>query len=111
VIAADQTWAASEVSAARVLTEEKVLSEAEWDQLATKKDCVLCHEMGRDGLGPSLKDIADEYAGKDDAEALLLKKVSEGGVGNWGGTLMPSQSPHSSPQEIKALVRYMLRLK
>ncbi len=105
VVAADQARAASEVSAAGVM------SEAEWNELATKRDCLLCHEMGRDGLGPSLNEIAEEYAGKDDAEEMLLMKVYEGGVGKWGGTMMPSQAKHSTPEEIRALVHYMLHLK
>jgi cytochrome c len=98
-------WAASEVSTAHVM------SETEWNELAAKRNCLMCHEMRHDGLGPSLKEIADEYAGRDGAEEILLKKVSEGGVGKWGGTMMPPQSKHSTPEEIRALVRYMLRLK
>jgi cytochrome c len=105
IVAADQVWAASEVSAAGVLSEEQ------WRELATKRNCLLCHEMGPDALGPSLKDIASEYAGDADAERILMRKVYEGGVGKWGTTVMPSQSPPASPDEIKALLRYMLLIK
>ncbi len=104
-VAANQAWAASEVAAARLL------SDVEWSELAAKKNCLMCHEQRYDGLGPSLKEIALEYAGKEGAEELLLKKVSEGGVGKWGGTMMPPQSKHSTPEEIRVLVRYMLHLK
>lgn len=102
-MAVGQSWAASEVSA----TSE--LSEAEWRELATKRNCILCHETGADdALGPTLKDIAREYAGDEYAERILMRKVYEGGVGKWGATMMPSQVPPASPDEIKALVRYML---
>jgi cytochrome c len=110
VLAAQQLWAASEVSAVSEVSAAKVMSETEWREMATKKNCLLCHEMGRDGLGPSLREISEEYVGKGDAEELLLKKVYEGGVGNWGGTMMPAQARHSSPEEVRALVRYILHL-
>jgi cytochrome c len=105
IIGANQTRAASEVSAAGVMSDE------EWRELATKRNCLLCHEMGPDALGPSLKDIASAYAGDADAERILMRKVYEGGVGKWGTTVMPSQSPPASPDEIKALLRYMLLIK
>jgi cytochrome c len=104
-VATNQTWAASEVTVASVLSDE------EWRDLATKRNCLLCHEMGPDALGPSLKDIASAYAGDIDAERILMRKVYEGGVGRWGTTVMPSQSPPASPDEIKALLRYMLLIK
>jgi cytochrome c len=88
-----------------------VSSESDWVELATKRNCILCHEKRADALGPNLKDIAAEYAGNDDAEGILLRKVYEGGVGKWGTTAMPSQCPPASPEEIKALVRYMLSYK
>jgi cytochrome c len=105
VLAVNQAWADSEVPATRVMSDD------EWRALATKRNCVLCHEMGPDALGPSLKDIAAEYAGDVDAEKVLIRKVYEGGVGKWGTTVMPSQSPPASPDEIKALLRYMLSIK
>ena len=40
-----------------------------------------------------------------------MRKVYEGGVGRWGTTVMPSQSPPASPDEIKALLQYMLLIK
>jgi cytochrome c len=105
VVAVGQAWAASEVSAAGVMTDQ------EWRELATKRNCLLCHEMGPDALGPSLRDIASAYEGDADAEKILMRKVYEGGVGKWGTTVMPSQSPPASPDEIKALLRYMLLIK
>jgi cytochrome c len=89
----------------------RVMSDAEWRELATKRNCIFCHERDSDGLGPSLKEIAEEYAGKVEAEEILLRKVYEGGVGKWGGTMMPSQVPPSNREEIQALVRYILMQK
>jgi cytochrome c len=100
---------AGQASAASEVVPTRVMSEAEWRVLATKRNCVFCHERGSDGLGPSLKDIAEEYAGKVEAEEILLRKVYDGGVGKWGGTMMPSQSPPANREEIQELVRYMLQ--
>lgn len=105
VIATSQSWAADDASSVQVL------SENEWRELATKRNCILCHEKRADALGPNLKDIATEYAGDENAERILLRKVYEGGVGKWGTTVMPSQCPPASPEELKALVRYMLSYK
>jgi len=105
VMAMEQTGTASEVQTA------EVMSDVEWRDLATKRNCLLCHEMKRDALGPSLKDIAAEYSNEADAEEMLLKKVYAGGVGKWGNTMMPSQAPPANEEEIKALIRYMLLLK
>jgi cytochrome c len=102
---AGQAEAASEVLPTRVMTD------AEWRELATKRNCVFCHERQSDGLGPTLKEIAGEYAGKAEAEEILLRKVYEGGVGRWGATMMPSQAPPSSREEIQSLVRYILQQK
>jgi len=105
VFAGNQAWADSEAPATRVMSDD------EWRDLATKRNCALCHERGPDALGPSLRDIATEYAGDADAERILMRKVYEGGVGKWGTTVMPSQSPPASPEEIRALLRYMLSTK
>jgi cytochrome c551/c552 len=102
LLIAGQAAAASEVLPTRVM------SDAEWRDLATKRKCVFCHERDSDGLGPSLKEIAEEYAGKAEAEEILLRKVYEGGVGKWGPTMMPSQAPPSNREEIQSLVRYIL---
>lgn len=105
LVAALHAGAASEVLPSRVM------SDAEWRELATKRNCVFCHERESDGLGPSLKEIAEEYAERVEAEEILLRKVYEGGVGKWGGTMMPSQVPPSNREEIQSLVRYILQQK
>ena len=101
-----------QASATEVVTVKTgVMSELEWNALAKKSNCLYCHALDHKILGPSFREVAAEYVGKPDAEAYLLKKVSEGGVGKWGGTSMPSQSPPATQDEIKALLRYILRLK
>lgn len=106
-LSAGQALAAGDGSAAK----PGVLSESEWNALAKKSNCLYCHALDHKIMGPAFKEVAAEYAGKPDAEAYLLKKVSEGGVGKWGGTGMPSQSPPATQDEIKALLRYILQLK
>lgn len=105
VVAAVQAGAASEAPPG------KVMSDAEWRELATKRNCIFCHERESDGLGPSLKEIAEAYADRAEAEEILLRKVYEGGVGKWGTTMMPSQVPPSNREEIQSLVRYILQEK
>jgi cytochrome c len=80
------------------------------EDLAKSKNCLVCHSVDAKRIGPSYKDVAQKYAGKADAEAMLIEKVLKGGGGNWGGMPMPP-NPQVSPEEAKTLVQWILGLK
>ncbi len=75
--------------------------------LADSKDCLSCHSVDDQSIGPAYKDVAEKYAGKQDAEAMLIKKVMHGGSGTWGTTRMPANS-QVNEEEARILVEWIL---
>jgi cytochrome c len=80
------------------------------EELAKAKNCVMCHSVDKKILGPAFKDVAQKYAGQEDADAKLAEKVMKGGSGAWGTMAMPPNS-QVSEEEAKQLVQWILSLK
>ena len=78
--------------------------------LARSKNCLSCHSVDNQVVGPAYKEVAAKYAGRDDAPAVLTKKVREGGSGTWGSIPMPP-NPQVSEAEASTLVKWILQLK
>jgi cytochrome c len=76
-------------------------------QLAQKEGCMGCHATDRKVVGPAFKDVAARYKGDPEAEARLIKKIREGGKGNWGEIIQPPNTS-TSDENIKRLVRFVL---
>ncbi|MEO8080043.1 MAG: c-type cytochrome [Caldimonas sp.] len=79
-------------------------------ELAQKKNCLACHQVGKKLLGPPYKAVAAKYAGQPDAVDKLAQKVIKGGAGVWGAVPMPA-NPQVSEAEAKQLVQWILSLK
>lgn len=75
--------------------------------LARKNACMSCHAEDKKIVGPAYKDVAAKYKGDKTAEAKLIKKVKEGGVGVWGAIPMPP-NPQVKDEDVKTLVRWIL---
>lgn len=75
--------------------------------LANKSGCMSCHDIGTKVIGPAFKDVAEKYKGQKDANAVLTKKVKEGGKGVWGRIPMP---PHDQMKDadISTIVGWIL---
>ncbi len=75
--------------------------------LFKKNDCLVCHEVDKELIGPSYQDIAKRY--KNDANALkaLIEKVKAGGKGNWGEAPM---IPHKkmSDEDLELIIKWVL---
>ena len=80
-------------------------------QLAQTHKCLACHAVDKRLVGPAWKDVAAKYRGQKGAEAKLIEKVAKGGSGVWGTVPMPPNSPQVSQDDIRALVRFILRMK
>ncbi len=57
--------------------------------LTQKNNCVACHAIDRQVVGPSWTDIAKKHEGKAD---YLAGKIRSGGSGVWGAIPMPPQT-------------------
>lgn len=75
--------------------------------LATAKNCMACHAVGKKLVGPSYKDIATKYAGQADAVDKLAVKIIKGGSGAWGPVPMPANA-QINDADAKKLVAWIL---
>ena len=80
------------------------------EALAKANGCMACHTVDTKLVGPSYKEVAAKYKGNKDAEALLMKKVKDGGSGVWGPIPMPPH-PAISDADLKTLVDWVLSSK
>ena len=76
--------------------------------LAQSKNCLACHAVDKKLVGPAYVEIAKKYKGNKDAEAMLIKKVINGGGGVWGTIPMPPNPVKED--EAKVLVEWVLSL-
>jgi cytochrome c len=76
-------------------------------KLAGEKACLACHAIDKKVVGPAYKDVAAKYKGNAKAEAMLVKKVVNGGVGTWGQIPMPANKSLKE-DEAKILVKWVL---
>ncbi len=80
------------------------------EDLYRSKNCMACHRVDRNTLGPSFKSVAAKYADQTGVDEMLAKKIREGGSGVWGQVPMPPQ-PQVSEAESFTLARWILSLK
>ncbi|MFZ5523178.1 MAG: c-type cytochrome [Pseudomonadota bacterium] len=85
----------------------------EGEALFNNSGCTSCHSLGNKVVGPSLKDIAAKYAGDKNAQAMLEKKVRNGGSGSFPDMPMPMPATPASVSDasIKSIVAWILGLK
>jgi cytochrome c len=77
-------------------------------ELIDASDCLGCHKIDEKLVGPSYKEVAAKYSTKD--EAMLAKKIVEGGTGNWGEIPMTAHAGISI-EDATEMVKYILSLK
>jgi cytochrome c len=73
-------------------------------------DCTTCHKINEKNIGPGYTDVAKKYEATDANVDMLVKKIIEGGSGNWGSVPM-TPHPGLSVDSAKTMVRYILSLK
>ena len=80
------------------------------EELLKKNACTACHAVDKKVVGPAYKEVAAKYKGDKTAEAKLIDKVKNGGVGVWGQVPMPPNA-QAKDEDVKALVKWILSLK
>ena len=80
--------------------------------LAKETGCFMCHNTGKNLLGPAWESVAERYRNNPDAEAHLMNKVLNGGNGAWSTRVMPGydESLLTTPNR-KRFVKFILALK
>lgn len=61
-------------------------------QFARSKQCLACHQVDTQRVGPSFLAIADRYAAAPGGQQYLAGTIREGSRGKWGAIPMPAQA-------------------
>ena len=77
------------------------------EALARKNDCMGCHAVATQVVGPAYKDVAARYKGDPEAVAKLMKSIREGSSGSWGQLAMPPH-PKLSEADLRKLATWVL---
>jgi cytochrome c len=84
-------------------------------ELAQKRNCISCHDVGSPKVGPAYKTIAAKYAGQKDAAAYLSERIVKGSVPGKSVFNMPVKGMPAnggvSEAEAKQLATWILGLK
>lgn len=78
--------------------------------LAQSRNCLSCHSVSQDFMGPSFRHVAEHYANDPDARTQLSRTIAEGGVGVWGVVPMPANT-QLTPGQASVLADWVLSLK
>ncbi len=79
------------------------------EALAKAKNCMSCHAVDKNLVGPAYKDVAAKYKGDAKAVASLATKIKAGGKGAWGEVPMPPNNV--TEDEAKKLATWVLSQK
>ncbi|MDQ3534025.1 MAG: PA14 domain-containing protein [Bacteroidota bacterium] len=77
--------------------------------LFAQSDCNTCHNIDVRTVGPAYIDIAKKYTNTAQVKENLIRKIIEGGAGNWGEIPM-TPHPDLSKEDAGAMVSYILAL-
>lgn len=78
---------------------------------ARASNCFACHTVDHKLVGPAYDAVAERYRGKGATTvAMLVKKIKDGGSGNWGDVAM-TPHPELSDADITDMVHWILSLK
>lgn len=91
------------VAASPALQEGKAL-------VSQGSDCMRCHTVDLDVVGPSFMSIAKRYGDRPDGVEYLARKIREGSVGEWGRIVMP-RHPQVTPEQAEKMAGWMMALK
>lgn len=98
-----------EVTAADRLVEASPQLQKGRDLVARGGDCMRCHTVELDIVGPGFRNIAKRYAGRDDAVPYLAGKIREGSVGEWGRIVMP-RHPQVTQEQAELMAAWLMAL-
>jgi cytochrome c len=76
-------------------------------RLIEQHDCLVCHSLERNTVGPSFRAISSRY--REDAIPALVDKLIQGGSGVWGTPVM-TPHPDLPASEARQMVAWILSL-
>lgn len=103
------TPASSSAPAAGAAKEALIRARALGPGLAKANNCIACHTVERQRVGPAFKAIAQRFAGNEAAVDALAYSIRHGGGGRWGPIPMPAQ-PQVTEDSARTLAQWILSL-
>ena len=78
--------------------------------LENMNGCYACHSVKVKIIGPSFIEISKKYKNQSVSRNDLVKKIRDGGSGNWGSIPMIAH-PNISEEDLSFMVDWILSLK
>ncbi|WKN46117.1 PQQ-dependent sugar dehydrogenase [Tunicatimonas pelagia] len=76
--------------------------------LIENSGCKACHGFEKQSVGPAYNAVAERYERSEEVTTMLVNKILQGGMGNWGDRAMPAQAV--SREEAENIVDYILSI-
>ena len=90
--------------------ETAALTDGQAKKIFNERNCNACHAVDETRIGPAYRSIGLRYrANMPEAVDWLATKIISGGAGSWGTVPMVS-NPTLSPDEARAIARWILEL-
>ncbi|MEG0921922.1 MAG: cytochrome C [Comamonas sp.] len=99
-----------EVTAAQAAVEANPALLVGRDLVTKGSDCMRCHTMELDVVGPAFLSIAKRYGDRPDGVEYLAGKIRSGSVGEWGRIVMP-RHPQVTQEQAVEMATWMMALK
>jgi len=97
---------AAPASTSGPLTKDQALA------LASKNNCLACHQLDNKLVGPAWKDVAVKYKGDAKAAATIASHIKAGGSFGWKfGVMPPRGGSQISDADIDRLAKFIASLK
>lgn len=78
--------------------------------LVAKSDCLGCHKLHDQSIGPSYAEVAKKYEHNEANQTMLAEKIMKGGQGVWGSVPMAAH-PGLSKEDAVQMVKYIFLIK
>lgn len=79
-------------------------------ELIAQSDCLTCHKLNEQLIGPSYKAVAEKYENTEENVKMLAGKIIKGGQGVWG-TVPMTGHPAISESDAILMVKYIMAQK
>jgi len=80
------------------------------EELAKKSNCIMCHPMDKDAMGPSLKKIGAKYATDKEGAKKIETVIAKGSKNVTGEGKMMAPQANVSEADAKTLATWILSL-
>ncbi|WP_417909008.1 c-type cytochrome [Candidatus Electronema sp. PJ] len=75
-----------------------------------KKNCMVCHQLDKAGMGPSMKDISKKFAADKEGEQKIVTVIQKGSKDATGPGKMMAPMANVSEADAKAIATWILSL-